>query len=228
MTTEIKLKILGLKSKEINTILKSAFNKAIDLPQDWEQIGRLITEQNDLLVFSLARGSPEWNKVHNKFKLSMPASEVQRIERIQNIKLWNGFEKEMYAVKWRYGDDEVDWRELFYGSKDTPPQDIYMSENGFKTFYNYGIHQVVSYFAKNSYYCSQNSYQVPSTTEKQMFLATVIDCDKLQEDPDRYVREAHAIPATGKSAESMNDDYADLYEINSNRKAYPSYLITYQ
>ncbi|TNV84288.1 hypothetical protein FGO68_gene2401 [Halteria grandinella] len=219
VTTEIKLKILGLKSKELNDILKSLFQKAIGLPSNWEQIGGLITGQNELQIYSLEKGSPEWNKVHNKFNASMPASEVIRVERIQNIKLWNCFEKETQEYV------KIDTRELFYGSKNMPPEDIYKGENGFKTLWNQGIREVHKYFAKNSYYCSINCYRVPHTTDKQMFLATVIDCTKLQEDPDASVRKPQP---TEKSEESMSGDYADLYTISSKYKAYPSYLITYQ
>ena len=46
----------------------------------------------------LQRGTPEWQKIEMNFKLTMPAAQISKITRIQNMKLWKVFKNELEEI----------------------------------------------------------------------------------------------------------------------------------
>ncbi len=87
----------------------------------------------------------------------MPTANIQKIERIQNRRLWRAFSNEIEEVKQK-NDGEANLGQLFHGTRATPPPTIYMSEEGFNINYaNDGMWGRANYFAYNSSYSNNYS-----------------------------------------------------------------------
>jgi hypothetical protein len=94
----------------------------------------------------------------------MPASQVLKIERIQNRKLWKVFQNEIDDVTHKNGGAPAELKELFHGTSGTAPNFIYESEEGFNINYsNDGMWGRANYFAVNSHYSNSYSFKVPGS-----------------------------------------------------------------
>jgi len=87
-----------------------------------------------------------------------------------------------------------------------------------------------NYFAVNSQYSNAYAFRVPGLEVRQMFMASVIIGKPAKLNPDRSLREPPLNSGTGKKYDSVqgNTGGSDVYMVYSNKKAYPSYLITYK
>ena len=88
--------------------------------------------------------------------------------------MWKAFKNEVEDVEMK-NNGEANVKSLFHGTKETPPEKIYMSEEGFNVNYssNSGMWGRAIYFAFDSSY----SHTYASNDQhgfKQMFMAKVI------------------------------------------------------
>lgn len=103
----------------------------------------------------------------------MPSAKIEKIERIQNRKLWRVFRNEVEDVEDKNGGN-ANLMNLFHGTSNTPPESIYMSEEGFNLNYSrVGSWGKANYFAYKSSYSNAYSSSLP-TDQRQMFMANVI------------------------------------------------------
>ncbi len=87
--------------------------------------------------------------------------------------MWKAFKNEVEDVEMK-NNGEANVKSLFHGTKATPPETIYMSEEGFNVnFSNCGMWGRALYFAFDSSYShTYASNHLPGF--KQMFMAKVI------------------------------------------------------
>lgn len=207
-------------------------------PTEWEP-------QSDAIeLMNITKGSSEWNKILNRMQETLPTVKLSSIHRIQNEHLWEKYcqHKERMGRK---GRERVNEKELFHGTSNTPPKDIYKSEDGFDMrFSRPGMWGQGNYFAESARYSASGySYQKETThtlfyvfsrtvREKQIFLAKVLTGDSYRSRPDQALR----IPPlkTTSSSEKIRYDTVNgishgelIYIAYSNDKAYPMYLITF-
>ena len=77
----------------------------------------------------------------------MPAAKIDKIERIQNRKLWRVFKQEVDEVEMK-NNGNANIKNLYHGTGKTPPETIYTSEEGFNlNFSNEGFWGKANYFA---------------------------------------------------------------------------------
>ena len=208
-------------------------------PTEWEP-------QSDAIeLMNVSKGSSEWNRILNRMQETLPTVRLSSIHRIQNEHLWEKYcqHKERMGRK---GRERVNEKELFHGTSNTPPEDIYKSEEGFDMrFSRPGMWGQGNYFAESARYSASGySYQKETThtlfyvfsrtvREKQIFLARVLTGDSYRSRPDQTLR----IPPlkTTSSSEGIRYDTVNgishggelIYIAYSNDKAYPMYLITF-
>ncbi len=114
----------------------------------------------------------------------MQAAIIKKIYRIQNRKLWRVFRNEVEDVEEKNGGN-ANLQNLFHGTRNTPPESIYMSEEGFNlNFANEGMWGKANYFAFNSSYSNAYSYVLPSG-QRQLFMANVIVGKTIVMQPDQ-------------------------------------------
>ena len=159
----------------------------------------------------------------------MPAAKIEKIQRIQNRKLWRVFKNEVEDVEMK-NQGQANLKNLFHGTSRTPPETIFMSEEGFNlNFSNEGMWGKANYFAYNSSYSNAYASVLP-TGQRQMFMANVIIGNTIVMQPDKTLKTPPMIPRTNQipyDSVKGNTGGSDVIMVYSNKKAYPEYLITY-
>ncbi|KAL5477879.1 hypothetical protein EMCRGX_G024733 [Ephydatia muelleri] len=131
---------------------------------------------------------------------------------------------------------EVNEKQLFHGTSNTPPEKVYCSEQGFDfRFAATGMWGTGAYFAVNASYSDSYAYSVTSA-QKQMLLAVVLTGDAIESQPDKKLTKPPLKKAVMGS--TFKDERYDsvtgttkgskIYVVYDHDKAYPCYLITYK
>ncbi len=119
---------------------------------------------------------------------------------------------------------------MFHGTRATPPETIYKSEEGFNINYSGdGMWGKAIYFAYNSSYSNGYSSQLPNGS-RQMFMANVLIGKEITMNSTPSLREPPYQPGTNIKYDSVKGHTggSDVIMVYSNKKAYPQYLITYR
>ena len=193
-------------------------------PQEWEPQSTIVE------IFDVSKGTREWQTVSGKFKASMRRSTIRRIQRIQNMCLWEKYAQEKKRME-KKNNGAHNEKDLFHGSSKTKPHNIYNSESGFDMrFSAEGMWGIANYFAVDASY--SNSYVYSCSHQKQMFLAKVLTGDSFLSSPNKALR----MPPLKRATAGVQLEYdtvtghthgCEVYMTYDNHKAYPAYLITY-
>eukprot|EP00347_Sterkiella_histriomuscorum_P016158 403354258 len=227
------IKIIGLNCFEAGKFFENLLDKAMkfEFPNSWEQIDQHILKQKNLIIIPLAQGGQEWINIENQFKVTMPQANILTIERIQNKKLWRNFKHALDDITDQWGK-QTETHMLYHGTKQTPPEKIYDSEEGFNMqFSSGGMWGKAIYFSQNSSYSNNYSSQTPQNTS-QMFFARVLVGNYAPLPPSTSIKMPPIVQGDphGNFHDSIkgNTGGSDVFMIYANNKAYPEYLITYQ
>jgi len=208
-------------------------SEAVTFPAEWE------VQTGNMEKTVLGKKSPEFKRVKILMRKTLPKAKISQIERIQNQWLWEyySFEKKKLLAKNQGFTNSSVEVELFHGTSLTDPRKIYSGEVGFDMrFGAQGMWGRGIYFAVNASY-SNNGYAFKTDAqEKQLFLAKVLIGQPYlcANDPSLVLPpinpNAHSKVGFAEerydsvTGETANSKIFVLYE---NKKAYPSYLITY-
>ncbi len=113
-------------------------------------------------IYNISSNKQEWKDVEMKFKKTMKNANIEKIQRIQNRKLWRVFSIEMEDIKIK-NSGNANLKNMFHGTNKTDPEMIYQSEEGFNVNYaNEGLWGKAIYFAENSSYSDGYSFKLTS------------------------------------------------------------------
>lgn len=205
----------------------AAANSSWSVPSNWQQQNRT------LQLIDIPRSGQEFRKVSGLFNETMPGTQIDKIERVQNTYLWQVFQsrKSLLALKNNNASQELD---LFHGTSSTPPNAIYDNDDGFDMRYsNPGMWGKGIYFAKNASY--SHNYASQTSAHRQMFLATVLVGDCINRPPDSNIKvPPHKSKGSLQTSVEKYDSISghtngsDVWILYENGRAYPSYLISYK
>lgn len=221
-------KVMLIVQKKCISYLKQI--PCIGVPENWS----LQTEK--VVLVPIPQHSSEWNEVDTLFHLTLKASQITKLERIQNKWLWEKFAFAKQRLGAKNNGGQVNEMKLFHGTSTTDPKKIYKSEQGFDFRYSsQGLWGTGSYFAVNASYSDKYAYQSKLST-KEIILARVLIGDACHCAPDRSLKmpPLKACKATGVFENERYDSVtghrngSDIYVIYDHEKAYPTYLITYK
>ena len=235
---QLKEEILTHKSEELARIASKASTN-FDTPDDWE------SQTEKMEMKTVTEGSDEWNRIHSRVVETLPSAKILKLERIQNQWLWekHTFSKQRMTVK---NQGDVNEKELFHGTKSTPPEKIFKSEHGFDfRFASTGMWGEGTYFAVNAQYSNNYAHSVGDS--KQMILAKVLTGETCRCQPHGSLKKPpvksqprgrHSSSSGDSSGEVFEDERydsvsgntngSDIFVIYDHDKAYPAYLITYK
>ena len=210
-------------------------------PIEWEP------QSDSIELKDVSQGSSEWNKILHRMQETIPTVNLVSIKRIQNEFLWEKYcqHKERMGRK---GAERINEMELFHGTRSNPPEDIYMSEEGFDMrFSRAGMWGQGNYFAESARYSCSYAYKKgdpmrslhsfrygfhTSSTVQQIFLVKVLTGDSYTSPSDKTLRMPPYKPSI--SSEKVRYDTvngkapgSEVYITYSNDKAYPLYLISF-
>ena len=197
-----------------------------DTPQEWE------AQETNLKLFPVQAHSDEYKRVEGLFKTTMPRSSAITITRIQNMWLYEKYvqHRDRLALKNNGKSNEC---ELFHGTRNTDPKEIFESEEGFDMrFSATGMWGQANYFAVNASY-SDSYAHVYASGYREMFLVKLLVGESYDSVPDSSLRMP---PKMGVKTGELQTRYdtvtgitggSRVYMAYDNQKAYPAYLIRY-
>ena len=197
-----------------------------DMPQEWE------AQETNLKLFPIQAHSDEYKRVEGLFKTTMPRSYVITITRIQNMWLYEKYvqHRDRLALKNNGKSNEC---ELFHGTRNTDPKEIFESEEGFDMrFSATGKWGQANYFAVNASY-SDSFAHVNASGYREMFLVKLLVGESYDSAPDSSLRMPPKMGVKRGELQTRYDTVTGMtrgsrvYMAYDNQKAYPAYLITY-
>ena len=223
--TEIQDEIIKFQSTQTAA-------STVEYPTEWEPC--LSTAVMAHLI-ELTQHSTERKHVVDKFKETMPNSEIISIKRIQNKWLWEKYaqtKKRMYQKN----SGEINEKELWHGSRRNA-ESIYDSEEGFDMrFSSDGMWGRANYFATDARYSVKYAYQRDDGT-KELLLARVLTGDSYDSLPNRKLTMPPEKPTPPNSKIKLKQVRYDsvtgttnncrIYMTYSNERAYPAYLVQF-
>lgn len=231
LTFSVQHATSAIQEEIINHQLSSSQESETQHPPEWQP------QSHTTQLFPLTQGSPEWNRVEQKFKQTMQNRIVQ-INRIQNTWLWENYvmHKKRLGLK---NDGTINEKELFHGTRGNDPKSIYEGENGFDMrFSASGMWGQANYFAVNASY--SHSYAHPTSDGyREMFLVKVLTGDSYNCSSNSALRmpPVKQTIASGTSKVQLAQMRYDtvtgttggsqVFMTYDNDKAYPAYLIKY-
>ena len=183
----------------------------------------------------VAQSTPEWDKVVSLVHLTLARAQLVLVERIQNQWLWDRytFAKQRMVEK---NGGEVNEKELFHGTRETLPEKIYRSEQGFDFRYSaMGSWGSGTYFAVNASYSHNYAFKKTEGGQVvyQMLLAHVLTGMSYSCPPNPTLRRP-PVRQSGPFEDQLYDSVqgntgsSDVYVVYDHEKAYPAYVLTYK
>ncbi|EPQ14411.1 Poly [ADP-ribose] polymerase 11 [Myotis brandtii] len=218
-------------------------NEAIPMPPHWENVNTDVPYQ----LIPLHNQTHEYNEVASLFGKTMDRNRIKRIQRIQNLDLWEFFCRKKAQLKKKSGVPQINEQMLFHGTSSEFVEAICI--HNFDWRIN-GIHGALfgkgTYFARDAAYSSRfckddikhgNTFQIHGVslqnrhlfrTYKSMFLARVLIGDYINGD-SKYMRP----PSKDGSYVNLYDSCVDdtwnpkIFVVFDANQIYPEYLIDF-
>uniref|UniRef100_A0A8C0PXI1 Poly [ADP-ribose] polymerase n=5 Tax=Canis lupus familiaris TaxID=9615 RepID=A0A8C0PXI1_CANLF len=218
-------------------------NEAIPMPPHWENVNTDVPYQ----LVPLHSQTLEYNEVASLFGKTMDRSRIKRIQRIQNLDLWEFFCRKKAQLKKKRGVPQINEQMLFHGTSSEFVEAICI--HNFDWRIN-GIHGALfgkgTYFARDAAYSSRfckddikhgNTFQIHGIslqqrhlfrTYKSMFLARVLIGDYINGD-SKYMRPPSKDGSYVNLYDSCVDDTWDpkIFVVFDANQIYPEYLIDF-
>jgi len=233
-----KLKLSGMKTRVdqahtsiLHYLLRNAPREGVVVfPAEWEPQGN-----SNLHIVNLDPRSQEFTLLQTRFNQTLSSKAIVKIERIQNKWLWEKyfFQKILLEKKNGHKNNEL---LLFHGTRSNPPQVLYNGQDGFDyKFSDGGMWGRGTYFATNAVYSDSYSFQVPSTSEQQFFMAKALIGDTVELPSDGQLKMPPVKPSQSKAHHEERFDSVKAitsssinYVVYDISRAYPAYLVTYK
>uniref|UniRef100_A0A8C0N7K0 Poly [ADP-ribose] polymerase n=1 Tax=Canis lupus familiaris TaxID=9615 RepID=A0A8C0N7K0_CANLF len=219
----------NMKKRENSTspfFQSTCFESAHNIPEHWTNMNQQLS-----CVIELHPGQSEYDSVRALFSETCFFYKIEKIERIQNVCLWQSYQikKKHMDIKNGYRDNE---RVLFHGTDaDSVP---YVNQHGFNRSYagkNAAAYGKGTYFAVDARYSANDIYSRPdSNGRKHIYVVRVLT---------GVYTLGHAGLVTPPSKnphnptdlfDSVTNDtqHPNLFVVFSDNQAYPEYLITFR
>ncbi|KAM9077578.1 protein mono-ADP-ribosyltransferase PARP12 isoform 1-T1 [Megaptera novaeangliae] len=194
------------------------------IPEHWDHLALLDTGFKRI---ALPSSSEEFQKVWNLFTNTMPLCHVQKIERVQNVALWEVYQWQKEQMQKRNGGKTVDERQLFHGTSTSFVDAICQQNFDWRVS---GLHGTSygrgSYFARDAAY--SHHYSKTDTKSCTMFLARVLVGEFVRGNAN-FVRPPAKEGQGNVLYDSCVNHVSDpsIFVVFEKHQAYPEYVIQY-
>ncbi|XP_036719301.1 protein mono-ADP-ribosyltransferase PARP12 isoform X1 [Balaenoptera musculus] len=194
------------------------------IPEHWDHLALLDTGFKRI---ALPSSSEEFQKVWNLFTNTMPLCHVQKIERVQNVALWEVYQWQKEQMQKRNGGKTVDERQLFHGTSTGFVDAICQQNFDWRVS---GLHGTSygrgSYFARDAAY--SHHYSKTDTKSYTMFLARVLVGEFVRGNAN-FVRPPAKEGQGNVLYDSCVNHVSDpsIFVVFEKHQAYPEYVIQY-
>ncbi|XP_066488560.1 protein mono-ADP-ribosyltransferase PARP11 isoform X2 [Tiliqua scincoides] len=225
----------------INAFSYICENQSIPMPSHWENV----SSEEPYQLIPLQKQTNEYKEVSSLFGKTLDSNRIKRIQRIQNLDLWEFFCRKKAQLKRKRGTSFIHEQMLFHGTSSEFVEAICI--HNFDWRIN-GVHATAygkgTYFATDASYSSRfckddlkhgNTFEIHGVDlqrhvwkHKVMFLARVLTGDFISGDP-KYMRP----PSKDGSFVNLYDSCVDntgnpkIFVIFDANQIYPEYLIEF-
>uniref|UniRef100_A0A8D0GSZ7 Poly(ADP-ribose) polymerase family member 12 n=1 Tax=Sphenodon punctatus TaxID=8508 RepID=A0A8D0GSZ7_SPHPU len=193
---------------------------------------RRIRSSPDLLLYLLEQmikllcSSDEYTKVQTDFQRTMPKTVIVKIERIQNLALWEVYQWQKEQMQKANKGEDVDERHLYHGTNKEHIDAICEQNFDWRIC---GLHGTAygkgSYFARDASY--SDNYSKSNSSIKTMFLARVL-VGEFTTGSSSYLRPPAKDDKKGFYDSCVNSvSHPSIFVIFEKHQIYPEYLIEY-
>ncbi|GAB1599115.1 hypothetical protein Ahia01_000188700, partial [Argonauta hians] len=189
------------------------------VPSTWSPM-----KKDELLKIVEVTSGKEYDDIVKIFSQSLPSYRVIRIERIQNITLYRGYQalKEKFNLENSSISNEV--KNLWHGTADYAVHGI--NNNGFNRSYcgkNAVAYGQGVYFAKDIRYSAQDTYSTPDSSGiKRIYKCCVLVGQTIRGNPNLKV-----LPKPYNSAVNDTND-PSIFVTFHDSQVYPQYSISFR
>ena len=205
------------------------YDEKFTYPKHWE------SQESNCVLKEVKQGTEEWTQVAQHMKTA-PMLQILHIVRIQNRWLWRAYEQSRQRVS-KKNEGILNEKTLFHGTRNTPPNKIYDSEQGFDNrLSSRGLWGEGAYFAAKASYSNDYAFTA-AERRRQIFMVKVITgitCKYMQNNRDLKAPPIIHDPSIDLMFEDQrydsvcgNTNGSDVYVIYEHGRVYPEYLITY-
>ncbi|UJR19861.1 hypothetical protein I4U23_022994 [Adineta vaga] len=224
--SDAKLKIALYAQDILTTQVEN--DDELRIPKEWGD------QKEECKLVEISKNDQNFIRIENRMKETMLDIKIDKIERIQNVRLWShyAFRRREMKKELRIMPNLQIEMELFHGTRDALPSEVYNGDCGFDMrFSTSGIWGIGTYFAqKASYSCNSYAYSTPNG-KKQVFLAQVLTGDVYDCQPNGSLRHPpkknERVSGLRYNSVSGDTGGSKVYIVYENRVAYPTYLITF-
>uniref|UniRef100_UPI00398F291D protein mono-ADP-ribosyltransferase PARP12-like n=1 Tax=Pristiophorus japonicus TaxID=55135 RepID=UPI00398F291D len=173
------------------------------------------------------KSSEEYKQVQSLFQRTMRNSVIQKIERIQNLALWEVYQWQKEQMKKKNGGKEVGEKQLFYGWDSSPVAIVCQENFDWRICGTHGEgYGKGSYFARDASYA--DNYFFTTSATKTMFLARVL-VGQFFKGRANYCRPPSKDGSFTNLYDSCTDNISDptIFVIFEKHQIYPEYIIEY-
>ncbi|XP_060684061.1 protein mono-ADP-ribosyltransferase PARP12-like [Hemiscyllium ocellatum] len=207
-----------------NNEVKDEAAQSTVIPTHWEMSAQ---PTNGYKLVRVLESSEEYKQVQTLFQQTMRNSVIQKIERVQNLALWEVFQWQKQQMKRRNGGKAVDERQLFYGWDSSPTSTVLKENFDWRTFGTHGEgYGKGSYLARDASYADK--YFSTTSATKTMFLARVL-VGQFFKGRANYCRPPSKDGLSTNLYDSCTDDgfNPSIFVIFEKHQIYPEYVIQY-
>ncbi|XP_044525985.1 protein mono-ADP-ribosyltransferase PARP14-like [Gracilinanus agilis] len=198
----------------------------VEIPPHWFNM-----KNQNLLLVDLKPGDPEFKKVNDEFFKTCTNFKIEKIQRIQNIKLWNYYKTRKILMD-KQNVQKNNERCLFHGTDVDSLSHV--NSQGFNRVYagkNATAFGKGTYFAVNANYSSDDIYSKPDQNgKKYMYYVRVLTGEYTVGNPAYLVPPPKNAQNSDVLYDSVTDDKQNpsLFVIFYDNQSYPEYLITFR
>ncbi|XP_078529392.1 protein mono-ADP-ribosyltransferase PARP12-like [Lissotriton helveticus] len=177
-------------------------------------------------LVEVRKHSMEFKEIEKSFKKTMPQHTISKVQRIQNITLWNFYQMQKDAMK-KQNKTEVLEKQLFHGTKSIYLDGICRNNFDWRICgLNGTVYGKGSYFARDASY--SDGYCDSNSSSKSMFLARVLVGD-FTRGSNHYTRPPPRPYSQNTFYDSCVDQDHDpsIFVIFEKHQIYPEYKIEY-
>ncbi|MGH0116587.1 UNVERIFIED_CONTAM: hypothetical protein FKN15_014787 [Acipenser sinensis] len=175
----------------------------------------------------LSSSSEEFKQVQDLFQRTLPKSTIQKIERIQNLGLWEVFQWQKEQMKKKTGGKVVDERTLFHGTEKALLEAICQQNFDWRMCGAHGTaYGKGSYFARDASY--SHNYAKTKDGQHIMFAAKVLVGEFTRGNSSFKRPPSKDARSTGLYDSCVdNTDNPSIFVIFEKHQIYPEYVIEY-
>ncbi|KAJ1166178.1 hypothetical protein NDU88_006586 [Pleurodeles waltl] len=177
-------------------------------------------------LVEVSKHSVEFKEIEKSFKKTMPQYCIQKVQRVQNITLWDFYQMQKDAMK-KQNKKEVLEKQLFHGTKTIYLDGICHNNFDWRVCgLNGTVYGKGSYFARDASY--SHNYCNSNSTSRMMFLARVLVGDFVRGDSS-YTRPPPRTGTKNTFYDSCVDNVQDpsIFVIFDKLQIYPEYIMEY-